>query len=284
MSNETINKYSFFKELKEAISGSEMDFSTGPLRKAIVLLSIPMVLEVLMESVFVVVDIFYVSHLGSDAVAAVGLTESIMTIVMALGLGLATGATAIISRRFGEKKYRMASISAVQAIIAAIAVSFFIAVPAILYSKELLALMGASEKVIDIGWEYTKWMLGGNVVLILLFVNNAIFRSAGDAAVAMRVLWLANLLNIIIAPILIFWLGMGVKGAAIATVCGRGTGVLYQFWLLLNGRNRIKVTVREMIFFPTIIWRLLGLSVGATAQNLIVTTSWVFLMRIVASF
>lgn len=277
-------KYSFWKELKEAIRGSDQDYSRGPLRKAIVMLSIPMVLEMLMESIFVVVDILYVSRLGSEAVAAVGITESMMTIVVALGLGLATGATAIISRRFGEQKYRLASISAVQAIFASFFFSILVSIPAILYPKELLQLMGATPEVVEIGYEYFAIMLGANLVLILLFVNNAIFRSAGDAVVAMRVLWFANILNIILAPIFIFWLGLGVKGAAIATVIGRGSGVVYQFWLLFDCKKRIKIFYRDLVLMPSILIKTIRLSLGATAQNLIITISWVILMSIVAGF
>ena len=279
---------SFFHAIKEALVGNEQDFSTGSLKKAIVLLSIPMVLEMSMESIFAIVDILYVAHLGTDAIAAVGITESLMTIVYAISLGICIGTNAIISRRIGEKKGRLAAISAFQAIIVSFLLSLVFAIPALFFSGEILEMMGASSSVIEIGKSYTSIVIGSNVVVIFLHVNNAIFRSAGDAALSLRVLFFANLFNIVFAPFLIFGWGpfpqMGLTGAAIATTMGRSLGVLYQFYMLFGNRHRIKITRREMIIYPAIIFRILKLSLGGIFQNIIATSSWIALMRIVADF
>ncbi|MGD0581648.1 MAG: MATE family efflux transporter [Bacteroidales bacterium] len=279
---------SFFSDVAEAVSGSEQDFTEGKLSRAILLLSIPAVLEMIMESIFVIVDIFFVSKLGSDAVATVGITESMITIVYAISLGLATATTSMVSRRIGEKNSDGASTTAVQAIITGIVVSLLIGIPGTFFAKDLLRTMGASREIISGMSGYTTIMLAGNTVIMLLFIINAIFRSAGDAAVAMRVLWAGNLINIFLDPCLIFGWGpfpeLGVKGAAIATTTGRGIAVLYQFYLLFFGRKRIQISLRHFDINLKIIRRLIKLSLGSIGQNLIATSSWIALVRIISVF
>ncbi|HOW39062.1 MAG TPA: MATE family efflux transporter [Bacteroidales bacterium] len=282
------NISTFFRDAAEAISGTEQDFTEGRLSRAILLLSIPAVLEMVMESIFVIADIFFVSKLGSDAVATVGLTESLLTIIYAISLGLGTATTSLVSRRIGEKNPDAASKAAVQAILTGITVSAVIGIPGFFYAGNLLEAMGASQEIVNNMTGYTKIMLGGNVVIMLLFIINAVFRSAGDAAVAMKVLWLGNIINIVLDPCLIFGLGpfpeMGVAGAAAATTIGRGTAVLFQFYLLLFGRKRIQIAFWHIGVDVRVIIRLLKLSLGSIGQNLISTTSWIALVRIISSF
>ena len=275
-----------FKDLREAIAGTDFDFTYGKLSRAIFLLSVPMVLEMLMESVFAVVDIFFVSRLGPDAVSTVGITESLMTIVYAIGMGLAVGTTALVSRRIGQKKYEGASVAAFQAIFCGLMISVLIAFPGALMAPGILGLMGAAPAMIDEGYMYTAIMLGGNGIVMLLFIINAVFRSSGDPAISLRVLLIANLINMILDPCLIFGLGpfpeLGVSGAAIATNIGRGTGVMYQLFLLFNGRGRVKLKPRHLFLHFAILLRLIRLSLGGIGQSLIATISWVGLVRIVS--
>ena len=284
----TTNIKSLFSDIKEAVSGTEQDFTEGKLSKAILLLSIPAVLEMIMESIFVIADIFFVSKLGADAVATVGLTESLVTIVYAVSLGLATATTSMVSRRIGEKNPGKASETAIQAILTGIIVSLIIGIPGSIYSGKLLEIMGASDAISGQLSGYTRIMLGGNVVIMLLFIINAVFRSAGDAAIAMRVLWVGNIINIILDPCLIFGLGpfpeLGVTGAAIATTTGRGIAVLYQFWLLFFGKKRIQLSIKQLNINVKIITRLIRLSLGSIGQNLIGTISWIALVRIISIF
>ena len=277
-----------WRDILEAISGSDQDFTKGSMGRAILLLSIPMVLEMVMESIFAVVDIFFVSKLGPAAVATVGITESMMTIVYAIAMGLAVGTTALISRRTGEKDAEGASVTAFQAIAVGLLVSLLIAIPGASFASRLLTLMGAEDEMVREGFMYTAIMLGGNGIIMLLFIINAVFRSAGDAAISMRVLWIANLINIILDPLLILGIGpfpqLGIKGAAIATTIGRGIGVAYQFWLLFNGRGRVKLKARHMFIQVKVLWQLIRLSLGGIGQSLITTTSWIGLVRIIAEF
>ncbi len=277
-----------FTSISEAVSGTEQDFTEVRLSKAILLLSIPAVLEMIMESIFVIVDIFFVSKLGAEAVATVGLTESLITIVYAISLGLATATTSLVSRRIGEKNHNKAAETAFQAIITGFTLSVVIAIPGIIFSRQLLEMMGASAEITEKLSGYTRIMLGGNSVIMLLFIINAIFRSAGDAAIAMRVLWIGNIINILLDPCFIFGLGpfpeLGVKGAAVATTTGRGVAVIYQFWLLFFGKKRIQLSISNLGINFRIIAKLIRLSLGSIGQNLISTSSWIALVRIISVF
>ncbi len=279
---------SIFKLIRESLKGTDIDFTKGHIGKAIILLSVPMVLEMIMESIFVLVDIWYVSKLGIDAVTAVGITESVMSFVYAVAVGLGVATTAIIARRIGEQKKEKASEAAFQAILTGIFASALIAVIGLFFADDLLRLMGADDNVVRIGKSYTSIMFSGNIVIMLLFIINAIFRSSGDAAVSMRVLWVANILNIILDPIFIFGWGpipaLGVKGAAIATNIGRGVAVIYQLYILFYGTKRIKLSRKHLKFDFPVIKSLLNLSKGSIFQNIIGTSSWIGLVRIISEF
>jgi putative MATE family efflux protein len=274
--------------VREAMRGSHHDYTTGPLGRAIVLLAIPMVTEMIMESVFAVWDVFWVAHLGADAVATVGLTESLLTLIYTAAMGLSIGVTAMVARRIGEKNPEGAAEAAVQGIALGVGVAAVIGVLGVSFAPRLLAVMGASPAVQAMGANYARVMLGGNVVILMLFLINAIFRGAGDAAIAMRVLWLANWINIALGPCLIFGLGpfprLGVTGAAIATTIGRGTGVLYQLYRLWRGDARVVIRRPQLALHPTVMRTMLRLSGTGTVQVLIGTASWIGLVRIVASF
>jgi putative MATE family efflux protein len=273
-------------DLKEAIKGTERDFTETPLGRAIFILAVPMVLEMVMESVFAVVDIFFVSKLGPEAVATVGLTESAMTIVYAISIGLSAATSAIVSRRIGEKKPEEAGVAAFQAIFLGILISILIAIPGIIYAREFLILMGASPEIAEMGYGYPMIMFGSNVVIMLLFIINAVFRSSGDAAISMRVLFFANIINIILDPLLIFGIGpfpeLGITGAAVATAIGRSIGVLFQLYILFRGNHRIRLYFNSLKIKVGIMANLIKISGGGILQNLIATSSWVLLVRIIA--
>lgn len=277
-----------WKEIIDSIKGGERDYTNIKPSKALLLLAIPMVLEMIMESIFAVVDIFFVSKLGADAVAVVGITESTMTIVYALGFGLSMATTALISRRIGEKRNKDAADTAWQSIVAGILISLPIFFIGLFYTKDILALMGASNQMIEQNSHYMSIMLGGNMIIMLLFIINAIFRSAGDAAVAMRVLWTANIINIILDPILIFgwWIfpELGIAGAAMATNIGRGIAVIMQIYILFRGSKIIKLRLENLVLRGAILKQLVVKSLGGVAQNIIATSSWIGLYRIIAFY
>ncbi len=277
-----------FSYFKIAVSGKEQEFTSGSIRRAIFMLSVPMVLEMMMESVFFLVDAYFVSSLGANAIATVGLTESVLTLVYAVAIGLSMGVTAIVARRVGEQDIPGASQAAIQSIFLGIAVAMVISAIGIIFPKEILALMGAEPELIADGYGYTQVLLGGNVTIMLLFLINAVFRGAGDASVAMRVLIFSNLLNIILDPMFIFGFGpipaFGVQGAAIATTIGRGSAVIFQLLILFYGWSKIKVGFKDLVFRASIMLNLIRVSLGGIGQFIIGTSSWVFLMRIMAEF
>lgn len=275
-------------DIKEAIAGTEQDFTSGSMRRAIFLLAVPMVLEMLMESTFAVFDIYFVTKLGPDAIATVGLTESLITIVYAIGVGLSMATTALVSRRIGEKDPEKAARAAFQSIITGLAVSFLIAIPGMIFAKDLMRMMGANDTIVNEMSSYTSIMLGGNAVIMMLFIINAVFRSSGDAAISFRVLVIANLLNIILDPLLIFGIGpfpeLGITGAAIATNTGRGLAVLYQLYLLFYGKGRVRLSAKNIAIRMETIRQVLKLSAGGIGQYLIATSSWIGLYRIISEF
>ena len=279
---------SIWATVREAVRGSHQDYTEAPIGRAVVLLSVPMVLEMLMESVFAVADIFFVGRLGADAVATVGITESLMTIIYAIAIGLSIGATAIVARRIGEKDREAAARAAVQSIALGVTVAIVIGIIGAMYGAELLRAMGASDDVVRIGSGFTRVMLGGSGTVLLLFLINAVFRGAGDAAIAMRVLWFANAINIALGPCLIFGVGpfpeLGVAGAAVGTTIGRGCGVIYQFVHLTRRGGRIEVHARHLGLDLDVMKGILRVSGTAMFQNFIATASWMGLIRILTGF
>src|SRR5216683_642791 len=277
-----------WSSIREALRGSHQDFTTGNLNRAILLLAIPMILEMVLESLFAVVDVFWVGRLGADAVATVGLTESLLSLVFAVGLGLSLSTTAMVARRIGEKDPAGAAVAGVQAIAIGLAVSAAMGLPCVFVAPRLLALMGASPQVISVGSGYARIALGGSGAIMLLFLNNAIFRGAGDAAIAMRLLWVSNIINLVLDPCLIFGWGpfpkLGVTGAALATFTGRSIGVLYQFYRLLRGTERIRILRQQLRINLRILLRLLRVSLTGILQFAIAHTSWIGLVRIVSIF
>jgi len=288
MSSKNISIKQFFKYFKIAVSGKEESFTTGSIRRAIFMLSIPMILEMLMESIFAIVDIFYVSQVSVNAVATIGLTESVITLVYAIAIGLSMAATAVVARRVGENDIKGASQAAVQVIFLGTVVAIGISVIGIMYPKEILSIMGAETDLIEEGYGYTQVLLGGNITIMLLFLINAIFRGAGNASIAMWTLILSNGLNIILDPIFIFGFGpieaYGVEGAAIATNIGRGSAVLFQLGILFFGYSKIKIAVKDLVLQVGVMLNLIKVSIGGIGQFLIGTSSWVFLMRIMSEF
>ena len=279
---------SFWSILREAVRGSERDFTKGPIGLGIFLLAVPMILEMSMESLFAIVDIFFVAKLGSDSVAIVGLTESVMALIYAVAFGLAIGATATVARRTGEKDVAGAAKSAAHVIYAGVIVSVLISIIGIIFAPNILAILGAKEHIIAEGSTFMRIMVGGNAVVLFIFLLNAIFRGAGDAAIAMRVLILANGLNMILSPCFIFGVGpfpeLGVVGAAVGTTIGRGCGVLFAAWFLFRPGGRIHVDRESWRFDPTVLWKLVKLSSTGVFQLLIATASWTALMPIMAGF
>ena len=283
-----IEQPSFWASIREALRGSHQDYTTGSLNRAILLLAIPMVLEMVLESLFAVVDVFFVGRLGADAVATVGLTESLLTLIFAVAIGLSMSTTAMVARRIGEKDTEGASVAGVQAIILGLSVSLLVGVPSLIFAPRLLQLMGASPEIVASGSGYARIALGGCGVVMMLFLNNAIFRGAGDAVIAMRLLWVSNIVNLLLDPCLIFGLGpfprLGVTGAALATFTGRSIGVLYQFYRLARGTERLPGLARHLRLNLAVLWRLVRVSIAGILQFAIAHTSWIGLVRIVSTF
>ncbi len=282
------------KIIRESLDGEEREYTSGSINRAIVLLSIPMVLEMVMESLFAVVDVYFVSKVSVDAVAVVGLTESLLTLIYSIAIGMSMAATAMVARRIGEKKAEAASVAAMQAVLIAVVLSILIGVPGLLFASDILRFMGGSDTMIASGASYTRISLSSNIVIMLLFLLNGIFRGAGNAAIAMRALWIANGINIVLDPLFIFGIGpfpeMGVTGAAVATLIGRSIGVMYQIYNLLGTQSKksngsiIRFTREHLEPQWDIIRRLLKVGITGAGQFLIASASWIFLVRIIAKF
>lgn len=278
----------FFSLFKEALKGGEGNYTEGSIDRAIFLLSVPMILEMLMESLFAVVDVFFVSKVSVNAVATIGLTESVLTLVYSIAMGLSMGATAMVARRIGEGDKKAASIAGMNAIYIGLAFSLVISIVGFLFAERILEIMGGSAELIQQGVGYTRLMFSGNIVIVFLFLINGIFRGAGNAAIAMRSLWLANILNIILCPVFVFGFGpipaFGVMGSAIATNIGRGAGVCYQCYYLFNGKSLIRITKETILLKWDIVKKMIVVASGGTGQFLIASASWVFLVKIISHF
>jgi putative MATE family efflux protein len=278
----------FWGSIREALRGSHQDFTKGNLNRAVVLLAIPMVLEMALESLFAVVDVFWVGRLGADSVATVGLTESLLSLVFAVGFGLSLSTTAMVARRIGEKDPTAAAVAGVQAIYIGLGTSLVFGLPCWFYAPRMLQLMGASPQIVATGSGYARIALGGCGAILMLFLNNAIFRGAGEAAVAMRLLWVSNIINLVLDPCLIFGWGpfpkLGVTGAALATFTGRSIGVLYQFYRLLHGTERIRILLNQIHLRLAVLLRLLRVSLTGILQFTIADVSWIAMVRIVSVF
>lgn len=282
----TTHKLSFFKLFRQAIKGDIKDFTTGSIDKAIFLLAVPMVMEMALESLFAIVDIYFVNKVGAHAVATVILTESVLTILYSVAWGLSMGVTAMVARRAGEKNFEAAGEITSQAILICLGFSIIISVIGIAFPRELLGFMGAEKEAIESGYHYPQIMLGTNIVIMLLFVNNAVFRGAGDAAVAMRALWIANIINIILDPLFILGIGpfpkLGVNGAGVATSIGRGVGVIYQLYFLFKGNGLVTIYAKHFKANWNVIRQLFKISAGGMGQFIIGSCSWIFLNKIIA--
>ncbi|AKP52841.1 MATE family efflux transporter [Cyclobacterium amurskyense] len=271
-----------------AISGSEQDFTKLPIKRGIFLLAIPMILEMIMESLFAVVDIFFVGRLGEHAVATVGLTEAVLTIIYSLGVGISMAGTALVARRFGEKKYKQAGTLAFQLLLVGVLVSVALGIAGFIYAEDVLRLMGAESTVLVTGTAYTRIIFAGNTAVMLLFLINGIFRGAGSAHLAMRALWISNGLNIILDPLLIFGLGsiegLGLVGAAWATTIGRSIGVVYQMYHLLNGKHRLVIKSYNLLVRWETLKKIINISIGGMGQFLVDSAAWIVLTRIASEF
>lgn len=276
----------YFTLIVQALRGKEHDYTTGSMRKAVVMLAIPMILEMAMESVFAVVDLFFVAKIGKHAVSTVGLTESVLTVVYSLAIGLSMAATAVVARRIGEKNGAGAAVAAVQSLWLALLITVLISIAGVVWAADILRLMGGEPETVAIGTPYVRIMFGGSIVIVLLFLINGIFRGAGDASIAMKSLWIANIANIILCPLLINGLGpipgYGLTGAAIATTIGRGIGVLYQLYFLFNGKSLVKLSLDKLKGKWDVIKNLVQVAWPATLQFVIASCSWIVLAKLVA--
>lgn len=279
---------SFLQLIWSAVKGKEQDYTTLGIRKGIVLLAVPMILEMVMESLFAVVDIFFVGKLGAHALATVGLTETVLMIIYSVGMGISIAATAMVSRRFGEKNYHQAGNTTFQLLVTGSVLALLLGASATYYAADILALMGAAPEVIAYGLRYSQIIFAGNLAILLLFLINGAFRGAGQPHLAMRALWIANGANIILDPLLIFGIGningLGLEGAAWATTIGRSIGVVYQLYHLFNGKHLLKIMQANLVISFSVIRRILQVSSGGMGQYLIDSASWIFLTRIIAEF
>jgi putative MATE family efflux protein len=266
--------------IRQSLRGEERDYTRGSIRKAVILLAIPMILELSLESVFAVVDMFFVGKLGQNAIATVGLTESVVTLVYSVAIGLSTAATAIVARRTGEKDPEAAAHAGAQSILVSVVISILISVAGVVFAADILSFMGASREVVAEGAIFTRIIFGGSLVILLLFLINGIFRGAGDAAMAMKSLWFASITNIILCPVFIHFFGL--KGAAIATVTGRAAGVFYQCYHLMKGKGILKLRSRHFRPDYRIIQSIIKIGWPATFQFIIASGSWIFIARLVA--
>ncbi|WP_172278256.1 MATE family efflux transporter [Chryseobacterium sp. LAM-KRS1] len=279
----------YFTLLKQSLLGTEMDYTTGNINKAVILLAIPMMLEMIMESVFALVDLYFVGHLenSSYAIQTVGLTESVLTVMYSIAIGMSMAATAVVSRRVGEKDPDAAAHAGMQAIIVAFAVTLVLSIAGMIYAGDILRIMGASKETVDAGVNFTRIMMGSSLVIMLLFLINGIFRGAGNAAIAMRSLWIANICNIILCPIFINGWGIipafGLTGAAMATVIGRSMGVVYQLFCLFNGKHQLKIKLHHFRIDLPVIKSLVGIATPGILQFVIGSCSWIFLAELVAT-
>lgn len=274
----TIKKW--FSLIKQSLNGEQQDYTKGSIKKAVFLLAIPMILELSLESVFALVDMFFVGKLGRNAIATVGLTESAVTIIYSIAIGLSTAATAVVARRIGEKDAISAAKAGAQALIIALFATFILSICGIVFADEILLFMGASSEVVKEGVIFTRIMLGGSLAIIMLFLINGIFRGAGDAAMAMKSLWIASIINIVLCPVLIHFLGL--KGAAIATVIGRSSGVVYQCYHLFKGSGILKLGIKQFRFDAEISKSIITIAWPATFQFIIASGSWIVLAKLVA--
>ena len=286
--NDTQEKLGFFQLFRRALRGDQKDFTTGSIGIAAFMLAVPMVLEMLMESVFAITDIFFVSGLGATAVAVVGLTEAVLTLLYALAIGLSMAVTATIARRYGEKDIEKANEVAGQTLWIGMLVALLVGFVGLNFAEDILALMGGDEALIEQGKSYTSIMLGGSITILYLFLINAIFRGAGDASIAMRSLWIANGINIVLDPMLIYGIGpfpeMGLTGAAVATNIGRGVGVLFQLYYLFGVNGRVQVALKHLALHMEVCIKLLKVSFWGVIQFIIATASWIALVRIVSTY
>jgi putative MATE family efflux protein len=273
---------SIYTLIRQSLSGENQDYTTGSIRRAVFLLSIPMILEMCMESVFAVVDIFFVGRIGKEAVATVGLTESVITLVYSVAIGLSMAATAMVARRIGEKKPEEASVAAAQSIIIALCVTVVVSIAGVVFAADILQVMGASKEVVTTGASYTRIVFGGSIVIMLLYLINGIFRGAGNASIAMWSLWIGNGCNIILCPILIHYYGL--RGAAMATTIGRGVGVCYQLYHLSRGSGIIRIVKKYFIPQWAIIKAIFNIAWSGTVQFLIGSASWIVMARIISNF
>lgn len=289
MPSETLaGKKGLWQWVKAAVAGEQKDFTSGSLNRALFMLAVPMILEMVMESLFAVVDVFYVSRVSVNAIATVGLTESIMMLIYGIAVGLSMSAMAFVARRAGEKNFQAAADSAVQALFLVFLISIPLSTAGLIFAPDILRLMGGSDALIAEGKNYTRIVLGGNIVVMLLFLNNAVFRGAGDASIAMRALWLANILNMLLGPLFIFGPGpfpaLGVTGAAVATTLGRSIGVLFQIRSYASERSLIRIGFRDLKLKPRMVYEIFKVSLGGMSQFLVGSASWIFMVRIISTF